>query len=406
MLTSDMAIAHYDFATGQVQPDRLHRRTHEHYVALVDSMLEIYRNGAERRRQSLHRDVEDIVAEVDDCPPRRVAAFCKLLDDHAEFHTDRARSAKRLRAKVFSIAAPMHPIVQHTDAIFGRTLTDAQNAVSEAIGMPWPVIEAGLFSDVVELQVMKSFPAAITSADLLAAYNVAQVQATLYRATAMVVETRGDVKTILRHAKLAGLMHRIHRQPNGIYRFLFDGPASKLRNTWRYGIRMARMLPKLLSCSQWRMAANILGPGMRTFRLQVTHADGLRSTLQAADPFDSELERDLFQEWSDAGIQGWTLERESEVLEDGQEVFTPDFRLVRVRDGKRILIEVIGFWTTRYLQAKLDTLEQFAQHPILCLVTPQVAQQLPSTKHPLLVLDSTFQIEHVIEQATRMLDAT
>ena len=64
----------------------------------------------------------------------------------------------------------------------------------------------------------------------------------------MTVWASDDFKTILRYAKLARLMHTIVRTGEGRYRFRFDGPASVLRHTRRYGAAMARFLPALIAC--------------------------------------------------------------------------------------------------------------------------------------------------------------
>ena len=56
---------------------------------------------------------------------------------------------------------------------------------------------------------------------------------------------------------------------------------------------------------------------------------------------------------------GWTLVREGEVLHEGQKVFVPDF-VFRHDDGRVVLMEIIGFWTPEYLEAKAATLRPSA----------------------------------------------
>ena len=89
MLTSAESILEYDDKTGLVKPDRLGRFTHEYYLEYATRMLSEYRQGKGRTRRELHREVEQICAALDDCPSRRIAAFCKLLDDVSEYDTDR-----------------------------------------------------------------------------------------------------------------------------------------------------------------------------------------------------------------------------------------------------------------------------------------------------------------------------
>src|SRR5258708_7929998 len=79
MLTSDQSILTYD--RGAVLPDRLSRRAHAHYIDYAQRMLTLYHAGAGRTRRELHKAVESILADEPACSSRRVAAFCKLLDD-------------------------------------------------------------------------------------------------------------------------------------------------------------------------------------------------------------------------------------------------------------------------------------------------------------------------------------
>ena len=81
MLTREHAIAEYDFARGRLVPDRLTRRKHEHYQTYARRMLKVYETGIGETRRDLHRSVQGIFAHEEDCPTRRIDAFCKLLDD-------------------------------------------------------------------------------------------------------------------------------------------------------------------------------------------------------------------------------------------------------------------------------------------------------------------------------------
>ena len=118
MLTREESIVLYDDVSGCAVPDRLSRKTHAHYLKYAQRLLGIYQQGVGLTRRELHRAVENTLARLDDCPQRRVAAFQKLLDDVSEYHTDRGKSAARLRQKVFTAAAKYHPLVSRMEGIF------------------------------------------------------------------------------------------------------------------------------------------------------------------------------------------------------------------------------------------------------------------------------------------------
>ncbi|HEX5445283.1 MAG TPA: DUF790 family protein, partial [Pirellulales bacterium] len=365
MLTRELAIADYD--GGRVLPDRLTRRRDAAYLGYAERMLHTYRNGLGRTRRELHHDVQAVFADESHCPLRRIEAFCKLLDDAAEFDRDRRGHARELRRQVFRLAGPLHPLVGAVDRLFEHQETEAKRHIAKQLRRSWDEIDAGLFADVIEFHRLRKFEGYADGAALLARYNVAQTQAALFDATEMTVWATGDFKAILRYAKLARLMHTLRRTDDG-YVIRFDGPASVLRETRRYGAAMARFLPALVACRGWRMHA-VVRSKFRGWlsRLELSPADGLSSHLPPPDEFDSDLEAAFAEKWGDQPRDGWTLLREAEVLHAGQHVFVPDF-VFQHADGRRVMLEIVGFWTPEYLQAKLETLARFADRPVLLAV--------------------------------------
>jgi hypothetical protein len=197
-----------------------------------------------------------------------------------------------------------------------------------------------------------------------------------YDAMTLEIRAHDDLKGIIRFAKLARLMHRITREGDG-YLIQLDGPASLLQRTSRYGVAMARFLPGLLSCKGWSAQAFIKRPrwGELTFRLD--DSCGLQSEVVAAEEFDSKLEEELYREWAEQDNCDWHLQRESRILHAGQQVFLPDFEAIH-KSGRRILIEIVGFWTPEYLNRKMHVLEQFQDQSIVLLVHSKASEKVAS----------------------------
>lgn len=375
MLRSEESLVEYDFRRGLVLPDRLTRPAHDHYLGAANLLLELYRNSIGLTRQHIHQRAEQILDQLGDCSSRRVAAFVKLLDDVSQYDLDAGRQAAKLRQQVFQAAASKHPLVSSASGIFTSDHWTVKQEIARQLNMPWPEIERKLFADVIEFHTLKSFEGYENAAALLARYNVAQVQACLYRATKMVLWANSDLKTIVRAIKLSRLMHLIRPLGDGRFQFVLGGPASQLRTTRRYGVAMAKMIPMLLSCQSWRLMATITTRSGRPMQLQLSSDDGLRSPVQPAEEFDSEIEAELITKWTDKPILGWTIHRESELLVEHQRVYLPDF-LVEHESGRRIHIEILGFWTPEYIQAKLRTLEMFQDEPILIIASKKLAQDM------------------------------
>ncbi len=365
MLTRELAIA--DYENGQVLPDRLTRRSHARYTAYAERCLEVYARGAGLTRRELHRAVHDVFAAESDCPVRRIDALCKLLDDRSTYAQGRRGAAAALRRTIFRQAAALHPLVRCADRMFPHEEATAKAAIAAQLGRTWDDIDRELFADVIECHRLETFTGYPSGEALLARYNVAQVQAALFRAQELIIWATDDFKTILRYAKLARLMHAVRRVGEGRYELRFDGPASVLRATRRYGVAMARFLPALVACRGWRLHA-LLQTRRRGWlaRLDLSAGDGLHSHLPPPEEFDSAVEENFARSWG-AKRDGWSLEREGEILHQGQKAFVPDF-VLRHDDGRTVLLEIVGFWTPEYLQAKCQTLRAFADQRILVAV--------------------------------------
>jgi uncharacterized protein len=135
----------------------------------------------------------------------------------ASIRPTRQGKAAKLRLEVFSKAARFHPLVQEPDRLFEHQEDKAKAALAAELAMPWDEIERGLYADVIAHQQLESFPGYPDAAAFLSRYNVAQLQAALYRAETMTVTATRDLKTIVRYAKLARLLHEIVRseRPSG-----------------------------------------------------------------------------------------------------------------------------------------------------------------------------------------------
>jgi predicted nuclease of restriction endonuclease-like RecB superfamily len=401
MLTRELAIAEFDFERGLSLPDRLTTKSHSSYLEYAGRMLDVYRRGAGRTRRDLHRAVAGVFVEEYDCPQKRIDAFCKLLDDASEFERDRRGQAARLRREVFRRAAPKHPLVQSADRLFENGQAHVKLEIAEALGRSWSEIEAALFSDIIEFHRLSRFDGFPDARALLARYNVAQTQAALFDAQSMSVWAGEDFKTILRYAKLARLMHAIVRLETGEYLFRFDGAASVMRDTRRYGAALARFLPALIACRGWRMHAVIQSrQGSWKLGLDLSPADGLTSHLPPPETFDSQIEEDFAAKWGAEPRDGWTLVREGEVLHQGQRVFVPDFAF-RHESGRVVLMEIIGFWTPEYLEAKQKTLREFGERQILLAVAESLHRGLPGGFPNAIWFKSALKIADVLERLQR-----
>ena len=375
MLTSEQSIV--EFKAGQAFTDRLTQSTHRHYLGFAEQMLSIYTNGIGQQRRQLHQKVEILFRDEADCPVRRIAAFCKLLDDKSTYQTDPEGNAAKLRIKVFSRAAESHPLVNQKDQLFEHTEKDVKEQIATELEVSWDEIEQNLYADVMEYQRLNEFEGYADALAFLSRYNVAQLQAALYRAETMTIWASDDFKTVLRYAKLARLLHEIKKIGPSKYEMILSGPVSILHESRRYGVNFAKFLPALLACKGWQMSATIKTPWNTTAKLNLSEKDGFSSHLPPPDEFDSSVE-EVFAIKFGTERDGWQLIREGEILYENQTTFVPDF-VFRHNDGTEVLMEIIGFWTPEYLAHRRETLRKFQHHNIL-LAIPESSLKVDADK--------------------------
>lgn len=388
MLTSEQSIV--EFRAGRAMPDRLTQKTHRHYLDYAEQMFCIYRNGIGNQRRSLHRQIEALFGGEPDCPTGRIHAFCKLLDDAGIFATDPSGEAAKLRINLFTKAAPLHPLVELPDRLFEHGQQQVKAQLATEFGTTWGQIERGLYADVMAFQPLEGFEGYPNPAAFLSRYNVAQLQACLYRAESMTVVTTGDFKTILRYAKLARLLHEIERLGPSSYRIIFSGPASVLRESRRYGVNFARFLPALLACKGWTMTAVVPTPWGRNATLDASDRDGFTSHLPSPKEFDSSLEEKFAAKFGPER-DGWRLIREGDILHDRQRTFVPDFTF-RHHEGTEAFLEIVGFWTPEYLAHRRQTLRQFKRSGLLIAVPEKSLREKASIAENTLVYKTAIRI--------------
>lgn len=77
--------------------------------------------------------------------------------------------------------------------------------------------------------------------------------------------------------------------------------------------------------------------------------------------YDSALE----QIFGSLSLGSWKIRREPTILKAGKYAFIPDFALQR--EGIKVYLEIVGFWTPEYLEKKIDKLKQ-VKEPVILLI--------------------------------------
>ena len=409
MLTADLARSRT--RDGTVSPLFINA-DEPRYRDTAQELIEIFEQHLGESKGELDDTIDELT--VDNTDYKIVQGSAKLLKDECEFETIAPIEPREIREELFAVANENQPIVRQPTLGEDKQSVWVYSTVADRLGITLKECHRGMYADLDENKRLvrfghrasdehtdtdnsttttqltgnseESYAEDTVSVDwLLTRYNLALAQAVLYGATEMRIRVWDSFSTVFSYVKLFGLMHRIYPiDANGNrvastnvadgYEAVLDGAASLFSKSRKYGIRMANFLPALPLCDQWEMRADILddnsGTTSQTVSFELDHTEGLSSHYSAQSDFDSDLERTLSQKWERANTD-WELIREDDVLDLGAEVMLPDFA-VEHPDGRRVVFEIVGFWTPEYLDEKLAKIREADRDNLIVAVSERL----------------------------------
>ena len=413
LLTSDLLITH--ISKGKIKPS---------YAAFDPENLEISRLLIETFKQHIGKTYGDLLVKLEGYEQmnyRFVRGLSQLLGRRAMIETDAAVDPSLVRETIFEACGGM--------ALHVTEKNEALQKAAKKLSISVPKLENALWADLEENQVLKSF-LHISPAELLKQYNISLTQTLLFRAIDFDIWIRDDFQNILRKILRSGLMYSLdqdtedttgkkedgEQKDDGEKRYEglkdvhlhIEGPASLFRMSERYGNSFAKIFPTLMKSKGWRLKAGILYKGYHGKRiLEFTLEDSdevfkyvsektrcleaCSSELQLNEKKEGDVtgkeaktrfsknetetrEEDTEIETYDSIIEyifsslrlgSWKIKREPTILKAGKYAFVPDFSLQR--DGMKVYLEIVGFWTPEYLAKKIKKLKE-VKEPVILLI--------------------------------------
>ncbi|WP_281196075.1 DUF790 family protein [Halorubrum sp. F4] len=384
----------------------------QQYRDTAKELIQIFEEHLGESKGELEDTIDQLT--IADTDYKIVQGLAKLLKDECEFETAASIAPREIRQALFEKANESYPIVRQPTLGEDTQKLEVYSSVADQLGITLEECYQGMYADLEENKRLVRFghhasneydeedesttttrltgdssesyaEDRITVDWLLTRYNLALAQAVLYDATEMRVRVWDSFATVFSYVKLFGLMHRIYPIDNNGnrvastdvadgYEAILDGAASLFSKSQKYGIRMSNFLPALPLCGRWEMEADILddesGSTGRTLSFELDHTDGLSSHYSAQSDFDSDVERTLAQKWERSNTD-WDLIREDDVLDLGAEVMLPDFALQHP-DGRRVIFEIVGFWTPEYLTEKLEKIRDADRDNLIVAVSERL----------------------------------
>jgi predicted nuclease of restriction endonuclease-like RecB superfamily len=330
--------------------------------ARVEELAAAYRDIAlasvGRPRDEVEARFREVTAPARD--RKLAAAVLKLVRDRCVFEEAATEEAEALRRRLFRRAAAARR--EQPPGTFDRDALVAAEA--RELGVPPADVERRLFGDrpgALRLEAVE----APEPAALAAGFHLAQAQAVLLRAVTVTAEIQArDAETyrrVFRRLKFLRLLPAIAAAPGGGYRLEIDGPFSLFQAVTRYGLQLGLALPAIAECDRWRLEADLRwGPDRRPARFRL--AGSALAGAGGAPLLAPEVA--TFADAFEALGSGWRVEREPAVLDlPGAGLCVPD--LAFEKEGVRVHLEVLGFWSREAVWRRVELVEAGLPHRIL-----------------------------------------
>src|SRR5712692_6496001 len=324
-------------------------------IALAERISGMFSDAMGKRRGELIQKLRGVEDEGYDF--KLVRGLSTLLERRCAFEVESAFNPKEARMAVFEEASR-----SRTSSLEERN--GVIQTVSTKLGISAEALERTLFSDLEDELILRDFKP-LDAERLLKQYNLSVTQTLLFKSLRLEFSASGNWKNIFRDTKRFGLIYSVERGNDGGFKVALDGPLSLFKMTERYGTSIAKLLPQIIASDSWSIRAEILARSRG--RVYTFEADGreLKGIIQTAtdardegvrpNQYDSTVEERFAKSFLSYG-SGWALKREPEPLVAGAHVLIPDFSFEK--NGVKVYLEVVGFWTSEYLERKISKLKQ------------------------------------------------
>lgn len=347
MLTSDLLITRVH--SGKIEP--AYANLDQESQDIAGSVIDVFDRHVGRTYGELIEEMNGL----EEINYRFVRGLAQILERRCIIEKDSVIDPTAARKAVFRESRGLVTCVEER--------TEVLNRASGTLAIKPDDLEKALWADLEENLVIKEFQS-MTPEELLKQYNLSLAQTLLFKATGMEIQIEDDYQQIFRRIKQLGLMYSI--ADGKIY---LDGPISLFKLTEKYGTSLAKLLPTIMISTRWSLKATILrktSQGKRVYDFTLDHTKkpifDAELGINGRVDFDSAIEKDFYN----LGFNGWIVSREPTVLKAGKYAFIPDFSLEK--NGTKMYVEIIGFWTPEYLKNKIKKINQLDEKERIILL--------------------------------------
>jgi predicted nuclease of restriction endonuclease-like RecB superfamily len=339
---------------GTIQPRYAKPSTENLQVA--NKLIEAYKHGVSKKKSTLKKVADTLEDEGYDY--HLVRGLSILLDRRSFFKCTSQTDPEVLRQKIFQATGKTGP----------ATTPEQRKAILEKVAAQLEIsseeLEDAMYADLESELILQDFKP-VSPQNLLEKYNLSIAKTLLFDSTELRFTVSANWQKIFFKTKRLGLIYDAYKD-NEIW-VKIDGPASLFKLTRRYGTAIAKLLPTIVASPKWTVEAKILWRftnEIYTFKLESWKNSPLFGNKQVVEAYDSVVEEDFAKRFT-ALSSGWQLKREPEPVIVGKHVLIPDFSFER--EGAKLYMEVVGFWTTEYLMRKIEKLKKTRERMLVAV---------------------------------------
>jgi hypothetical protein len=333
-------------------------------LEVANSLITVYQSHLGEKKNVVKKVIDEIEEKGYDY--RFIRGLSFILDRRSRFQCNDQIDAIDLRRRIY-----------HTTGKLGLPTTAEQRTriietVASELRIRPESVDEFSYADLETELILEEFEP-LPPSELLQDYNLSLTQTLLFGSTEVTFTSSSRWQKIFYATKKLGLIYDAFQ--NGGFWVKIDGPASLFKLTRRYGTSIAKLLPVIVACPEWAVTAKILWKYTNEiceFKIESSkHRALLRKPEALTVSFDSAVEEDFAARFQ-ALETGWLLRREPEPVLAGRHVIIPDFSLEK--EGIKVYVEIVGFWTIEYLLRKIEKLKQ-VDVDMLVLVNENLACQ-------------------------------
>jgi len=357
MLTKDLIRARL---SGDTVKPQFVRTDDPEILRYAEALILLYGEGAGTTAAELDESADALAAAFRD---RKLAdGLHKTVRDRAEFSLPADCDYPAARVGLFRGTAALLRSGTAPDS-----LEDVRAAVFSSVPDAAETFAQGIYCDLPECERLLPMKKMLVR-EVPERYNVSLVQSLLLFASKLTVtipakEEPAFLRRLFRYMKFFRLLFAAEMTGKDAIRLTFDGPASVLEHSAKYGLQIASFFPAVCQLPHWSIAAEVMWKG-HLRKLKLDESSGLVSHYANFVAYQPEEIR-MFSDYFRSSQSGWTLDdMPGWIPLGGQALLFPDF-VFRNASGRECPMELFHLWHAGQLEQRLDWCEAHPEYDLL-----------------------------------------